>query len=100
MSVESTDWPENLATYKRTPEFDAASCPKALQRAHSTKPGVWAKLHVLAGELLFRDIETGRESLLRSGIHPLIFPQRLHEVEPREGVRFFVEFHAHDPEGK
>lgn len=94
MDPMTTAWTEGLIAYKRTPLFDAGTCPKALMRAHSTKAGVWAKLHVLDGRLLFRDIEAGTEELIGPGVHPLIFPERLHEVEPLEEVRFFVEFYS------
>ena len=94
MDAQLPDWPDGLRAYKRTAEFDERTCPKGLRQAHSTKAGVWAKLHVLDGRLSFRDLESGRANLLGPGVYPVIFPQRLHEVEPVGRVRFFVEFHA------
>lgn len=87
-------WPEGLIPYRRTAEFTAATIPAGLLRAHATKPGTWARLCVLEGQLLFRDLETGREHPLGPGIHPLIRPGALHEVAPQGAVRFFVEFCA------
>lgn len=86
-------WPDGLVAYRRSPDFTETTIPGGLLRAHATKPGVWAKLHVLAGSLRFRDLESGEERLLPMGVHPLIFPAALHEVEPCGPVRFFVEFH-------
>lgn len=85
-------WPEGLVPYRRTPEFTEATTPQALQRAHSTRPGTWARLHVLDGRLAFRDLVTGEGVELAAGVHPLIFPQREHQVELLGPVRFFVEF--------
>lgn len=85
-------WPHGLLPYKRTPAFTEATVPAGLLKAHSTKAGVWARIHVEQGRLRFRDLETGAESMLPVGIHPLIFPQALHEVEPAGPVRFHVEF--------
>jgi len=94
MSAPDRHWPQGLAAYKRTSEFTEASVPAGLLRSHSTKAGVWAKLHVLSGRLLFRDLAAGTETELAPGIHPLIYPQSQHEVAPLGAVRFFVEFHA------
>ena len=94
MEMHVPDWPAGLVSYKRTAEFDEHTCPKGLQQAHSTKPRVWGKLHVLEGSLRFRDLVSGEAHLLGQGIHPIIFPQQVHEVELCGPVRFFVEFHA------
>lgn len=88
------DWPGDAEPYRRTPEFTETSAPAALTRAHSTKPGTWARLHVLEGRLIFRDLEGGGDFTLETGIHPLIHPARLHEVAICGPVRFFVEFCA------
>ncbi|CAD5294430.1 Tellurite resistance protein [Bosea sp. 62] len=86
-------WPEGLTPYRRTPDFTEATIPPGLLKAHATKHSVWAKLHVLAGTLKFRDLASGEQWALSAGVHPLIFPEMLHEVEPCGSVRFFVEFH-------
>jgi len=94
MSGLSEDWPEGVAPYKRSAEFTETSVPAALLRHHSTKAGVWGRVHVLEGQLCFRDAASQSERILEEGSHPVIFPQRLHEVEPLGKVRFFVEFCA------
>lgn len=85
-------WPDGLVPYRRTAEFTEATTPEALQRAHSTRPGTWARLHVLDGRIAFRDLVSGERFELEAGAHPLIFPQRDHQVELLGPVRFFVEF--------
>lgn len=87
-------WPADAAAYRRTPEFTETTVPGGLLRAHATRPGTWARLHVLEGRLLFRDLADGAETVLDPGIHPLIHPGRPHEVAPVGPVRFFVEFCA------
>lgn len=93
MASAGLDWPSDLVAYKRTPDFTESSVPAGLLRAHSTKAGVWAKIHVLSGKLLFRDLHAKTEQWLSPGIYPIIHPQAEHEVEPCEGTSFFVEFH-------
>lgn len=85
-------WPETVLPYRRTDVFTAETVPAALTRAHATRPGTWARLHVLDGRLMFRDLVSGAETALDLGVHPLIHPGRLHEVAPMGEVRFFVEF--------
>lgn len=85
-------WPDGVAPYRRSPEFTADTIPGGLLRAHSTRPGTWARLHVLEGSLGFRDLVDGRVTVLGVGIHALIHPQREHQVEKIGPVRFFVEF--------
>jgi tellurite resistance-related uncharacterized protein len=97
MDGKDQAWPDDLCAYRRTPDFTERTIPAGLLRGHSTKQGVWAKLHVLEGRLLFRDLVGRTERVLEPGIHPLIHPQALHEVAPQGFVRFFVEFHARGP---
>lgn len=85
-------WPDGLTAYKRSPEFTEGSIPAALMRDHATKEGVWARLHVLEGQLRFIDQEGGAELMLGPGVHEVIFPCRLHRVAPVNTLRFFVEF--------
>ena len=86
------DWPEGLRPYRRTPTFDQDAVPAGLRRAHSTRPGTWARLHVLDGTLDFRDLVSDEVFRLDAGIHALIHPGRLHEVVVTGPVHFFVEF--------
>lgn len=78
--------------YKQTPGFTETSVPAALLKAHSTKAGVWARIHVEEGQLRFRDLETGAATTLTVGVFRLIYPQALHQVELIGSVRFSVEF--------
>lgn len=86
----------NLQPYKRTAEFTEATIPAGLLRAHSTKEGVWGRIHMLEGRLLYRVCDPRRpasEAVLTPDAEPgLIEPTILHEVEAQGPVRFFVEF--------
>jgi tellurite resistance-related uncharacterized protein len=88
------DRPPDLEAYRTTPVFDADTIPAGLLRRHSTKAGVWARIHVLEGELVFRRLEPGAadEILRAGGSDRLVEPQAFHEVEARGPVRFFIEF--------
>ncbi len=67
--------------------------PRGLLHRHTTKSGVWARIEVLEGELLFRVLEPvvseERITPARVGVVP---PEVPHEVGLVGPVRFYVEF--------
>lgn len=84
--------PPDVRPYKRTPDFDERTVPAGLLRAHTTKPGVWARIVVLEGELVYRVPTRGFEVVLDPSRVGIVAPEVPHEVEPRGAVRFYVEF--------
>ncbi len=87
--------PAELVLYKQTPEFTELTVPAALLRAHSTKEGVWGRIQVTEGELIYRIADPRRrerEIPLRPDHPGVIEPTILHQVQPRGATRFFVEF--------
>jgi tellurite resistance-related uncharacterized protein len=84
--------PEGFVAYKRTPEFTEVTVPKGLTSNHSTKAGVWAKIHVLEGTLRYRVDKFDRQFELSAAAPGIVVPEVLHHVEPLGPVRFFVEF--------
>ena len=85
--------PTGYAPYRRTPVYDEHTIPAGLLRDHSTKRGVWARIHVTAGSLdyyvhaPFRSHE--RLSPMSIGI---VIPEVEHHVAACGPVSFFVEF--------
>lgn len=94
-----TGLPPSVVAYSRSPEFTEATLPAALRRQHSTKPGTWALIHVLEGELVYRIYHPASETTLTPDTPGIVIPEQLHEVEPRGAVRMYVEFYA-APKGK
>lgn len=88
------DWPDDLVLQRRTPDFNENTAPAALQRGHSTKEGTWAVLHIVSGEMTFRDLESGSETVLPVGPHQVIYPQVEHEIEITGPVQFYLEFYT------
>ncbi|MBC6983161.1 DUF1971 domain-containing protein [Caulobacter sp. 17J80-11] len=96
--------PDDLVPYKRTPDFTETSAPAGLLRAHATKDGVWALIHVLEGRLAYRITDprrpAGEQVLTPEGEPGVVEPTVLHEVEPLGAVRFYVEFHHREGEAR
>lgn len=84
--------------YKSTPVFDADTLPAELQRAHSTKAGVWGVIRVLEGMLCYH-IEDGSvpPAVLTPTRPGLVRPQELHRVETVGAMRMQVDFYDHQP---
>ena len=87
------EWPNGLTTYRRTPEFDAASIPDGLQSEHPTKRGLWGRIQVIEGRLTYHVGAPIHRSLrVDPAWSAVIVPEARHRVEPGGAVRFFVEF--------
>lgn len=88
--------PASAVAYSKTPTFTETTVPAGLLKVHNTKPGVWGRIHVQAGELIYRITDPRRppyETVLTADGPPgVVEPTVLHEVAPRGPVRFFVEF--------
>ncbi len=93
---DALEWPEGFVPYKRTPEFTEVTIPAGLLNDHSTKAGVWARIHVQDGRLRYRIPSLGLEQVLDASIPGTVLPAVLHNVAPEGYVRFFVEFYRRE----
>lgn len=85
--------PDDLEAYRRTPDFDNASVPAGLLRAHQTKSGVWGRIEVLQGRLDYVLEPPGERRIpLAKGETAHIPPERPHHVSLDPGCRFRVVF--------
>lgn len=89
-------FPDDVVAYRRTPEFDAATTPPGLLGEHNTNAGVWGRIHVMEGALLYRVTDPRREAterLLTPDEPPgVVEPEIKHHVALTGPVRFYVEF--------
>ncbi len=86
--------PQDVSSYKKTPEFTNETVPAGLLKSHQTKEGTWGKIVVLGGLLKYRILEPEFEEIVLSPEIPgIVEPKVLHEVEPFGDVRFYVEFY-------
>lgn len=89
-----------LMCYKTLPEWDHESLPKAFQKRHNTKAGVWAKLIIFSGSLRYYSLD-GEDNILDEFLFdsnsdiPYIAPQAWHKIEPRgEDLRCQIQFYC------
>ena len=87
------EWPDGYAVHRRTPEFDETTVPAGLTSEHATKRGVWARIRVVSGTLLYHvGAPINRSFRLGPAASAIIVPEVRHRVEPEGPVRFLVEF--------
>lgn len=94
VKCDQFEWPENLTSFQRTPEFDEHSVPKGLLTNHATKAGVWGKIILLEGSLLYRpEILHGKAQTLTPQHQGIIVPEMKHEVQPNGPACFYIELY-------
>lgn len=89
--------PDGACKYAETPIFTQATMPAKLTSMHDTKPGVWGKLVVLAGQLEYI-VEGGKLplQLKTAGEYTIIEPMVRHKVSLDKGAAFKIEFYRVD----
>ncbi len=89
--------PEGLTEYKRTAEFTTTTVPAGLLRHHTTKAGIWGRLHVVEGRVHYQPDGLPAQDV-RGGEHANIPPLLPHSIQPDVGARFYVAFYRRDPQ--
>ncbi len=86
--------PDDFLPFKKTPEFNRDTLPEGLKANHKTAPGIWARIHVLEGQLTYRIADPVNQTFHLNPDQPgTVLPEILHHVEADAAVRFYVEFY-------
>lgn len=94
LRCDQLEWPDGLVSDRKSREFSEHDVPAGLLKAHATPPGVWARIHVLDGELLYRvEVGGGRQHLLGPNLPGVIVPEMRHSVQIVGPVTFLLEFY-------
>ena len=88
--------PTGVTKFKVTSEFTEESLPAGLRSAHQTKSGIWGKIVILEGELLYSVESKNLEVCLGSDRPGVIVPELTHSIEPAGKVRLYIEFYKSD----
>ena len=85
--------PDEANVFHRTEIFDQDSVPGPLQQRHRTGQGIWARLTIVHGSLVFVEHEPfGRRTVLAPDVPGVVVPEVPHQVEITGPVRFLLEF--------
>lgn len=86
--------PTDVKAFRRTPDFTEHTVPKGLLANHNTVAGVWGKIVVEEGSLVYTIEGAEPESVVLSPARfGVVEPTVLHHVAPAPGTRFYVEFY-------
>ena len=85
--------PDHLDHYNTTKTFTDVSAPDIMKDDHRTKAGVWGRIVVVKGEVIYCITETGERISLTPDQPGIIEPTIAHKIDPQPGTEFFVEFY-------
>lgn len=91
LSNRRVSFPSDLEVSRRTKSFTAETMPEKLGSAHTTAEGVWGRVVVEAGTILFTDCRFPDAPFNVVGSWDLIEPQVEHFVTPNPDTVFHVE---------
>ena len=92
LKCDQFEWPDGLSQFRQTPEFSEETIPAGLLKDHATGEGVWGKIEIQEGELLYKP-EIGEPIMLEPARDGVVVPEMKHAVEPVGSVRFLVRFY-------
>ena len=88
-ACDRLELPDAAVRFKSTPLFTKISIPRALQRQHETKAGVWGKIVVIDGTLLYEVLEPEPRIMMLDPETPGIIPPEVpHRVQWHEPAGF------------
>jgi len=85
--------PEKVQAYNKSQTYTDRSTPGMMRKDHSTRAGVWGKIVVQKGEVIYNmenDDESHTLSPEKAGV---IEPTIKHRIDPQVGARFYIEFY-------
>ena len=89
---------DQLRVYKKMPIWNKQSLPDGFKNKHNTKPGTWAQLTILSGELTYYALNEKGDVLEKHVFSsknrpPPIEPRAWHRIEAKtEDLEFYMEF--------
>ena len=85
--------PENVKAYNKSQTYTYNSTPGMMKNNHRTRAGVWAKIIVQKGEVLYHIEGDDEVYTLSSEVAGIIEPTIFHKIDPQQGPRFAIEFY-------
>jgi tellurite resistance-related uncharacterized protein len=96
--MERLQLPDGLELVRTTETFDNDTVPPGLLRAHRVGDGVWGRLVVHTGTVVFVfDDDPQHPIVVSAGQASAIPPARAHHLELDGPATFAVEFHRQPP---
>ena len=77
--------PDDVQVYKVVGPFAGDEIPDALFARHNTDAGIWAKLHIISGNVQYISYDSAEKFFLTMGDEHIIIPREWHYLSLPEG---------------
>jgi len=84
---------EAQSTKSKTQVFTDKTTPGMMKNDHRVRSGVWAKLVVQKGEVVFEIPERNETITVTADSPAIIEPVVMHRILPQAGARFYLEYY-------
>ncbi|MEN3950560.1 DUF1971 domain-containing protein [Iodidimonas sp. SYSU 1G8] len=85
--------PETMQAYQKTQIYTDKTTPGMMKNDHSVRNGVWAKIVVQKGEVVY-EVPTRQETQTLTPESPgIIEPMVTHRILPQPGAKFYLEYY-------
>jgi len=85
--------PEAVRAYQKTQVYTDKTTPGMMKNDHRVRTGVWAKLVVQKGEVVFEIPERNETITVTADSPAIIEPVVMHRILPQAGARFYLEYY-------
>ena len=85
--------PADVNAYQKSRVYTDRTTPGMMKNDHRTRAGVWGKIVVEKGEVVYEIPEDGETHTLTPDQPGVIEPLKFHRIDPQPGAKFYLELH-------
>lgn len=86
------DLPDNVRAYQKK-AYTHKTTPGMMKNDHRVRAGVWGKIVVQKGEVIYEIPEHEETHTLTPDLPGVIEPLVFHRIDPQPGARFYLELY-------
>ena len=84
--------PDNVSAYQKSQTYTDKTTPGMMKNDHRVRAGVWGRIVVEKGEIIYEIPEDGETHTLTPDLPGIIEPVKYHRIDPQPGTKFYLEF--------
>jgi tellurite resistance-related uncharacterized protein len=84
--------PDNVSSYNKSQTYTDKTTPGMMKNDHRTRAGVWAKIIVMKGAVIYLIEDDPEPHTLTPDNPGIIEPVVFHKIDPQPGTKFHLEF--------
>ncbi|MEN3973779.1 DUF1971 domain-containing protein [Emcibacter sp. SYSU 3D8] len=85
--------PDTVRPYQKTQVYTDKTTPGMMKNDHRVRSGVWAKIVVQKGEVVYEIPERNEQVTVTAEAPAVIEPVVMHRILPQAGSRFYLEYY-------